>query len=65
MIFDNKYEVKDFIGNGGFGIVYKVLDIKDKAKENFFALKFINNIDNIEINIFKKKNEKIIKEIKK
>ncbi len=50
MIFGNKYKHEKIIGQGGFGIIYKVLEIKTN---NFYALKFIT--------IAKKDEEKIKK----
>ena len=38
MIFGNKYKLEKIIGQGGFGIIYKVSEIKTN---NFYALKFI------------------------
>ena len=40
MIFNNKYEQKEIIGRGGFGIIYKVFDNKNNK---FYTLKFISN----------------------
>ena len=57
MIYNNKYEVKEFLGKGGFGAVFKVLN---KIDNNYYALKFIENSKNIEIKTFKEDNEKII-----
>ena len=36
---DNKYKQEKIISHGGFGIIYKVLEIKTKK---FYALKFIS-----------------------
>ena len=54
MIFGNKYKDGKIIGQGGFGIIYKVLEIKTN---NFYALKFIT--------IAKKDEKKIKKEYNK
>ncbi len=62
MIFNNKYEQKALIGKSGFNIVYKVLD---KESNNFYALKFITNIKNNEINNYKERYKKEIEVIKK
>ena len=61
MIFNNKYVQKNLIGRGRFSEIFKVLDNKNNK---FFALKFISNLDNIEINEFKKKYQKIIEIMK-
>ena len=61
MIFNNKYTQKKIIGKGGFGIIYKVLDNKNYK---FYALKFISNEENIEMNKFKKEYEKEIEAMK-
>jgi len=70
MIFKERYEIKDRLGRGGYGEVFKV---KDKEDGKFYALKsiakepkeneydFINNWKN-EINIMKRiKSEYIVK----
>ena len=54
MIFKNKYEKKELIGKGGFGIIYKVLD---KETNIFYALKFISMVDKNEI---KEKEKEIL-----
>ena len=54
MIFDNKYKQEEIIGQGGFGTIYKVVDLKTNE---FYALKFII--------IAKKDKEKIKEEIDK
>ena len=56
-MFNNKYELKKLIGNGGFGIIYKVFDNKNNK---FYALKFIKNSENLELKTFIKDNDKII-----
>jgi serine/threonine protein kinase len=61
MIFNNKYEQKALIGKSGFNIVYKVLD---KESNNFYALKFITNIKNNEINNYKERYKKEIEVMK-
>ena len=48
--FNNKYKEVDTIGKGGFGIIYKVLEIETKK---FYALKFITIVNNNEIEKFK------------
>ena len=59
--FNNKYKVVDRIGKGGFGIIYKVLEIETK---NFYALKFITIVNNNEIKNFKEQYEKEIEIMK-
>jgi calcium-dependent protein kinase len=54
MIFKNKYEKKELIGKGGFGIIYKVLD---KETNIFYALKFITIVEKKEI---KEKEKEIL-----
>ena len=61
MIFNNKYEQKNIIGKGGFRIIYKVFDNKNNK---FYALKFIPNEENIEMNKFKKEHAKEIEAMK-
>ena len=61
MIFNNKYTQKKIIGRGGFGIIYKVFDNKNNK---FYALKFISNVENIEMNKFKKEYENEIEVMK-
>ena len=39
MLFNNKYECKNIIGEGGLSIVYKVLNITNKE---FYALKLFS-----------------------
>ena len=61
LTFNNKYKVEDIIGKGGFGIIYKVLEIKTKK---FYALKFITIVNNDEIKNFKEQYEKEIEVMK-
>ncbi len=64
MIFNHKYEPKKEIGKGAYGTIYKVVD---NVNNKFYALKFISNQENIEINKFKEDYEKeanIMKNIK-
>ena len=70
MIFKERYEMKDKIGRGGYGEVFKVLDKKDSK---FYALKSIvkNPMENVndfiknfeeKINIMKSiKSEYVVK----
>ena len=59
IIFNKKYKAVDIIGRGGFGIIYKVLEI---GTNNFYALKLITIFgdNNNEIEKFKKAYEKEI-----
>ena len=59
MIFNNKYELKKIIRKSEFSIIYEVLD---NISNNFYALKFISNLENI--NKFKKEYEKEIEIMK-
>ena len=59
--FNNKYKSKDIIGKGGFGIIYKVLEIETKK---FYALKLITIVENNERYKFKKEYEKEIEVMK-
>ena len=61
LTFNNKYKEVDIIGRGGFGIIYKVLEIKTKK---FYALKFITIVNNDEIKNFKEQYEKEIEVMK-
>ena len=61
LTFNNKYKVINTIGKGGFGTIYKVLEIKTKK---FYALKFITIVNNNEIKIFKEQYEKEIEVMK-
>ena len=61
IIFNNKYKGKDIIGKGGFGIIYKVLEIETKK---FYALKLITIVENNEIKKFKEEYEKEIEVMK-
>ena len=59
--FKNKYKVVDTIGKGGFGIIYKVLEIETNK---FYALKFISIVKNDDIKNFKEQYEKEIEVMK-
>ena len=64
MNFMNKYQQKELIKNGGFGIIFKVIDLNNNK---FYALKFIKNDINAcktEINIMKNIKSKYIVELK-
>ena len=61
LTFNNKYKSEGIIGKGGFGIIYKVLEIETKK---FYALKFITIVDNNEIKNFKEQYEKEIEIMK-
>ena len=64
MNFMNKYQQKELIKNGGFGIIFKVIDLNNNK---FYALKFIKNDINsckTEINIMKNIKSKYIVELK-
>ena len=60
-IFNKKYKVVDTIGRGGFGIIYKVLEIETNK---FYALKYITIVNNNEIEKFKEQYEKEIEVMK-
>ena len=59
--FNNKYKVINIIGKGGFGIIYKVLEIETNK---FYALKYISIVNNDEIKNFKEQYEKEIEVMK-
>jgi len=59
--FNNKYKVVDTIGKGGFGIIYKVLEIKTNK---LYALKYITIVKNDEIEKFREVFEKEIEVMK-
>ncbi len=61
LTFNNKYKSEGVIGKGGFGIIYKVLEIETKK---FYALKFITIVNNNEIKNFKEQYEKEIEVMK-
>ena len=61
LTFNNKYKEVDIIGKGGYGIIYKVLEIKTKK---FYALKYISIVNNDEIKNFKEQYEKEIEVMK-
>ena len=64
MIFKERYILKDRLGKGGFGEVFKILDKKDGK---FYALKSIPKDPNENVKVFKNNCQKeinIMKSIK-
>ena len=61
LTFNNKYKVINTIGKGGFGIIYKVLEIKTNK---LYALKYITIVKNDEIEKFREEFENEIEVMK-
>ena len=63
-VLQNRYKIKKTLGEGTFGKVVQVKDLRDANEKNRIALKIIKNVEKyreaakLEINVLKKIKEK-------